>query len=123
MKILSKQTERRHHKRFAVIGSPVAMMKPGPSRPGKVTCISPDSVEIVYDQINGTQLAETDELDILAADFVRPIYLEGLPVKLISDDSASGFRDLRARKRVLVFDHLTTNQRNQLQSFIYSFAY
>jgi hypothetical protein len=99
------------------------MMSPGPSMPGKVTCISPDSVEIVYDQINGTQLAETEELDILAADFVRPIYLEGLPVKLISDDSASGFRDLTARKRVLVFDHLTTDQRNQLQSFIYSFAY
>ena len=123
MKILSKQTERRRHKRFAVIGSPIAMMSPGPSIPGKVTCISPESVEIVYDQLNGTKLAESGELDILAADFVRPIYLEGLPVKMISDLAASGFRDPTARKRVLAFDQMTADQRNQLQSFIYSFTY
>jgi len=123
MKISSKPMERRRHKRFAVIGSPIAMMSPGPSIPGKVTCISPESVEIVYDQINGTKLTETDELDILAADFARPIYLEGLPVKMISDLAASGFRDPTARKRVLAFDQMTADQRNQLQSFIYSFAY
>ena len=123
MKILSKPMERRRHKRFAVIGSPIAMMSPGPSIPGKVTCISPESVEIVYDQINGTKLTETDELDILAADFARPIYLERLPVKVISDAATSGFTGLTARKRVLAFDRMTADQRNQLQGFIYSFAY
>lgn len=123
MKISSKPMERRRHKRFAVIGSPIAMMSPGPSIPGKVTCISPESVEIVYDQLNGTKLAESGELDILAADFVRPIYLEGLPVKVISERAASGFKDLTARKQVLAFDRMTADKRNQLQSFIYSFAY
>ena len=123
MKIRSKPMERRRHKRFAVIGSPVAMMGPGPSIPGKVICISPESVEIVYDPINGTSLAEAGELDILAADFARPVYLERLPVKVISDCAAGGFREPTARKRVLAFDRMTANQRNQLQSFIYSFAY
>jgi len=123
MKISSKPMERRRHKRFAVIGSPIAMMSPGPSIPGKVTCISPESVEIVYDQLNGTKLAESGELDILAADFVRPIYLEGLPVKVISDRADCGFRNRKARKRVLAFNRMTADQRNQLQSFIYSFAF
>jgi hypothetical protein len=123
MKIMSKPLERRRHKRFAVMGSPIAMMSPGPSMPGKVTRISPDSVEIVYEQLNGTKLAEIGELDILAADFVRPIYLEGLPVKVISDRAAKGFADQTTRKRVLGFDRMTADQRNQLQSFIYSLAY
>jgi hypothetical protein len=123
MKIFSKPMERRHHKRFDVIGCPVALMSPGPSIPGKVTRISPKSVEIVYEQVNGTKLAETDALDILAADFVRPIYLEGLPVKVVSDGAASGTASPTVRKRVLAFDRMTADQRNQLQSFIYSFAY
>jgi hypothetical protein len=123
MKIFSKPMERRRHKRFAVMGSPIALMSPGPSIPGKVTRISPESVEIVYDQLNGTQLAEDGALDIVAADFVRPIYLEGLPVKVISDRAAGDIRDQAARKRVLAFDRMTADQRNQLQSFIYSFAY
>jgi hypothetical protein len=80
-------------------------------------------VEIVYEQLNGTPLAEAGALDIIAADFVRPIYLEGLPVKVISDRAAGDIRDQAARKRVLAFDPLTADQRNQLQSFIYSFAY
>jgi hypothetical protein len=123
MKKPLRTPERRHQKRCAVIGNPVAMMSPGPAVPGKVTCISPESVEIVYDQVNGTRLSETERLDILAADFVHPIYLEGLPVKIISDRAANASSNPMARKRVLAFDRLSGDQRNQLQSFIYSFAY
>ncbi len=123
MKIFAKVTERRRLKRQTVIGSPVAIMRPGPPWPGKVTRISLDSVEIVYEQVSVANPAETGELDIFAADFVRPVCLERLPVKMISDSSTSGFRDPAARKRVLGFDHITPDQRNQLQSFIYSFAY
>jgi hypothetical protein len=124
MKILSKPMERRRHKRLAVIGSPIAIMSLGPSVPGKVTRISPESVEIVYEQVNGTTPpAETGQLDIIAADFARPICLEGLPVKLISEGTVNGNSSASPRKRVLAFDGMTADQRNQLQSFIYSFAY
>jgi hypothetical protein len=123
MKILSKAVERRRHKRLAVMGSPVAIMKPGPSRPGKVTRISATSVEIIYDSIDSERPAETGELDILAADFVRPVYLERLPVRMVSDSATSGNTGPPVRKRVLAFDRMTADQHNQLQSFIYSFAY
>ncbi|RPJ13123.1 MAG: hypothetical protein EHM37_07900 [Deltaproteobacteria bacterium] len=123
MKIFAKAMERRRLKRLAVIGIPVAIMRPGPPRPGKVTRISLDSVEIVYEQAGGANPAETVELDIFAADFVRPVCLDRLPVKMISDSSTSSLRDPAARKRVLGFDPITPDQRNQLQSFIYSFAY
>lgn len=123
MKTLSKAMERRRYKRFYVVGRPIAMMSPGPSAPGKVTCISTESVEIVYDAIGGAKPAETEALDILAADFTRPVYLEDLPVKVISDHAAGGPRGAAGRKRVLAFERMTVEQRNQLQSFIYSFAY
>jgi hypothetical protein len=123
MKNVAKAIERRRLKRLAVIGSPVAIMRPGPPRPGKVTRISLDSVEIVYERVNGAKPDETGELDIFAADFVRPVCLERLPVKTISDSSTGSVRDSAARKRVLGFDRITPDQRNQLQSFIYSFAY
>lgn len=123
MKIFSKTAERRRCKRLDVIGCPVAIMKPGPSRPGKVTRISTECVEILYDPIDSAQPDETGELDILAADFVRPVCLERLPVKMVSDRAASGKEGLSVRKRVLAFDRMTADQRNQLQSFIYSFAY
>lgn len=123
MKILSKAVERRRHKRLAVMGSPVAIMKPGPSRPGKVTRISATSVEIIYDSIDSARPDDTGELDILAADFVRPVYLERLPVRMVSDSATSGNTGPPVRKRVLAFDRMTADQHNQLQSFIYSFAY
>jgi len=123
MKILSKAVERRRHKRLAVMGSPVAIMKPGPSRPGKVTRISATSVEIIYDSIDSARPDDTDELDILAADFVRPVYLERLPVRMVSDSATSDNTGPPVRKRVLAFDPMTADQHNQLQSFIYSFAY
>jgi len=123
VKILSKAVERRRQKRLDVIGSPVALMRPGPSRLGKITRIGIESVEIVYDSVNDTNPTATEELDILAADFVRPVCLERLPVKVISDNRASGTKNPVARKRVLAFDRLTADQCNQLQSFIYSFAY
>jgi hypothetical protein len=108
---------------MAVIGNPVVLMRPGPSRPGKVTCIGIESVEIVYDSVNEINPVATKELDILAADFVRPVYLGRLPVKMISDGSAGGNSSSTTRKRVLAFDRMTADQRNQLQSFIYSFGY
>jgi hypothetical protein len=121
--IVSEAIERRRQKRMAVIGNPVALMRPGPSQPGKVTCIGVESVEIVYDSVNEINPVATEELDILAADFVRPVYLERIPVKVISDSAASGTPNPKAHKRVLAFDRMTAEQRNQLQSFIYSFAY
>lgn len=123
MRIVSKPIERRRQKRMAVIGNPVVLMRPGPSRPGKVTCIGIESVEIVYDSVNEINPVATKELDILAADFVRPVYLGRLPVKMISDGSAGGNSSSTTRKRVLAFDRMTADQRNQLQSFIYSFGY
>lgn len=120
---LFETLERRRYKRLAVIGYPVAIMKPGPSRPGKVTRISTESAEIIYDSIDSAQPGETGELDILAADFVRPVCLERLPVKMVSDRAADGKKGTPVRTRVLAFDRITADQRNQLQSFIYSFAY
>jgi len=123
MRILSKPIERRRHKRFGVIGSPIARMSPGPSVPGKVTRISPESVEILYVAVPDRNPVDTEEIDILAADFVRPVCLERLPVRLISDVSTTGGAGPTARRRVLGFNGITPEQRNQLQSFIYSFAY
>lgn len=123
MKILSQPGERRRQKRMAVIGCPVAIMKPGPPKPGKITRISSESIEIVYDPIGSPPPGATGELDILAADFVRPVCLQRLPVKMVSDTAAGGNIGLPVRKRVLAFDRMTADQRNQLQSFICSFAY
>lgn len=124
MKILSQTGERRRHERMAVIGCPIAIMKPGPGGPGKVTRISSESIEIVYDPIGSPPPDETGELDILAADFVRPVCLQRLPVRMVSDTAADDADSVpRVRKRVLAFDRMTADQRNQLQSFICSFAY
>jgi hypothetical protein len=106
-----------------VIGSPIARMSPGPSVPGKVTRISPESVEILYVAVPDRNPVDTEEIDILAADFVRPVRLERFPVRLISDVSTTGGAGPTARRRVLGFNGITPEQRNQLQSFIYSFAY
>jgi hypothetical protein len=124
VKILSGKIERRRHKRLGVIGSPVAMMSPGPSTPGRVTRISTGSVEIVFDPAAAAAPpAETGRLDIIAADFARPVCLQGLPFKLISDGLSNGRSGPPVCKRVLAFDRMTADQCRQLQSFIYSFAY
>jgi hypothetical protein len=123
MKLFVKTPERRRHKRMAVIGCPVAIIKPGPLRPGKVTRISAESVEIIYDFTDSAQPGGTGELDILAADFVWPICLERIPVRTVSDSPTDGATASTARRRVLAFDGMTADQRHELQSFIYSFAY
>jgi len=123
MKILAQPGERQRCRRMAVIGCPVAIMRPGLPRPGKVTRINSESIEIIYDPIDSPPPGETGELDILAADFVRPVCLQRLPVKMLSDTAAKGYIGPPVRKRVLAFDRMTADQRNQLQSFICSFAY
>jgi hypothetical protein len=123
VKSLSGKTERRRHKRLGVIGSPIALMSPGPATPGRVTRISNGSVEIVFDPAAAAPPAETGRLDIIAADFARPVCLQGLPFKLISDGLSNGRSGPPVCKRVLAFDRMTADQRRQLQSFIYSFAY
>jgi hypothetical protein len=126
MKLFAKAPERRHQKRFSVMGKPLALLRPGPARPGQVTRISSDTVEIGYDQLNGGHLPETDEIDIVAADFGQVFLLERIPVKTISDRAEKPTDDRpysSARKRVLAFTHLTADQRSQLQSFIYTLAY
>jgi hypothetical protein len=125
MKLFAKPSERRHQKRFSVIGKPLALLRPGPARPGQVTRISLDTVEIAYDQVNGSNLPETSEFDIVAADFGQVVLLQRIPVKMISDraEKATGDRpSSSARKRVLAFGDLTADQRSQLQGFIYSYA-
>ena len=128
MKVLSKTPERRRHKRLNVTGNPLAVMRPAPSRPGKLLCISKEAAEIIYCQVDGSCATATDELDILVPDFIRGIFLERVPVKTVSDlpaaTSTSGEHGYdQMRKRVLIFENLTADQVGQLQSFIYSHAY
>ena len=59
--------ERRCHKRFAVTGKPLAVMKPGPAKPGQVARISDEAAEILYHSADGSKMADTDELNILVA--------------------------------------------------------
>ena len=128
MKVLSKTPERRRHKRLTVTGNPLAVMRPAPSRPGKLLRISKEAAEIIYCQVDGSCETATDELDILVPDFIRGIFLERVPVKTVSDlpaaTSTSGEHGYdRMRKRVVSFENLTADQVGQLQSFIYSHAY
>lgn len=128
MKVLSKTPERRHHKRLTVTGNPLAVMRPAPSRPGKLLRISKEAAEIIYCQVDGSCEMATDELDILVPDFTRGIFLEKVRVKTVSDlpaaTSAAGEHGYdRMRKRVVSFENLTADQVGQLQSFIYSHAY
>ena len=128
MKVLSKIPERRRNKRFPVTGNPLAVMRPAPSRPGKLLRISKEAAEIIYCQVDGSCATATDELDILVPDFIRGIFLERVPVKTVSDlpaaPSAAGEHGYdRMRKRVVSFENLTADQAGQLQSFIYSHAY
>jgi hypothetical protein len=100
-------------------------MRPGPSRPGRVTLISKGAAEIVYDCTLGQALSDTDELDILVADFTRGLYLKGIPVRTISDhETAGGGKPERSglRKRVVAFGRLTADQRHQLEGFISVYA-
>jgi hypothetical protein len=117
--------DRRRHKRHAVIGSPLAVMRPGPSRPGKLLRISKVAAEIIYCQVNGAGEATTDELDVLVPDFARGIFLERIPVKTVSDFPAPPLAARehdyeQVRKRVVSFEKLTPDQQGQLQSFIWS---
>jgi hypothetical protein len=83
MKVISKTPERRRHKRLTVTGNPLAVMRPAPSRPGKLLRISKEAAEIIYCQVDGSCETATDELDILVPDFIRGIFLERVPVKTI----------------------------------------
>jgi hypothetical protein len=128
MKVLSKTPERRHHKRLTVTGNPLAVMRPAPSRPGKLLRISKEAAEIIYCQVDGSCEMATDELDILVPDFTRGIFLEKVRVKTVSDLPAATSTSRehgydRMRKRVVSFENLTADQVGQLQSFIYSHAY
>jgi hypothetical protein len=128
MKSLPESSERRRNKRFPVNGNPLAVMRPAPSRPGKLLRISRDAAEIIYCQADGSCATATDELDILVPDFIRGLFLEKIWVKTVSDlpaaPSAAGeHRYDRMRKRVVSFENLTADQAGQLQSFIYSYAY
>jgi len=127
MKSHSKTLERRHHRRLGVTRNPLAMMRPAPSSPGKLLCISEEAAEIIYCQIDGSCETETDELDILVPDFTRGLYLERIPVKTVVDRPATtsvadtnGYE--RMRKRVVSFGKLTADQIGRLQSFICSYA-
>jgi len=127
MKSLSKTMERRRRKRLATTGNPLAVMRPAPSRPGKLLRISDESAEIIYCQINGSCEAATDESDILVPDFTRGLFLERIPVETVADlpapasvAGADGYE--RMRKRVVSFGKLTPDQIGQLQSFICSYA-
>jgi hypothetical protein len=120
MKIFSKKLDRRRCQRFAVVGKPLAVMKPGPDQPGRVTQISTEAVEISY-ITDGSKVADTDELDILVADFTRGLHLQWIPVQTISDCSSEEC-DHFVRKRIVAFGKLTGDQRRDLQSFIRAYA-
>ncbi len=120
-----KRQDRRCCERFPVFGKPLAVMRPGPGSLGLVNRISVATVEVIYSLSNGSKAAETDELDILVADFTRGLCLQGMPVKTLSDcstepgDQASS-SDLR--RRVLAFSELKPDQRIELQRFIQNYA-
>jgi len=127
MKNLLKTTERRGSERCFVTGKPLAVMRPAPSRPGRLLRISRDAAEIVYCSAERSTEPMTAEIDVLVPDFIRGIFLEKIPVTTVSDLPASdlavkenGYDQLR--KRVVRFERLTPEQLGELQSFIYSYA-
>jgi hypothetical protein len=88
--------------------------------------ISAAAIEIVYRSSNGSNASETDELDILVADFTRGVFMRGVPVKTLSDCStelSDPSSPSSLRRRILVFRELTANQRLELQSFIQNYAW
>lgn len=127
MKNFLKTNERRGRERFFMTGKPLAVMRPAPSRPGKLLRISRDAAEIVYCSAESSTEPMTAEIDVLVPDFIRGIFLEKMPVTTVSDQPApdsvveeNGYD--RMRKRVVKFKRLTSEQLGQLQSFIYSYA-
>lgn len=120
-----KKQNRRCCERFPVFGKPLAVMRPGPGSSGRVDRISAAAVEIVYRSTNGSNASETDELDILVADFTRGVFMRGVPVKTLSDSSTEP-DDCPAspnlRRRILVFDELKADQRMELERFIQNYA-
>ena len=128
MKNLLKTNERRGSERFFMTGKPLAVMRPGPLRPGKLMRISQDAAEIVYCSAESSTEPMTAEIDVLVPDFIRGIFLEKIPVTTVSDlpvVDQSPVREEgydRMRKRVVKFERLTPEQFGQLQSFIYSYG-
>jgi len=125
MKLFPKQLDRRSCKRFTVVGRPLAVMKPGQGEPGRVARISVEAVEILYNANCDSRIADTDELDILVADFTRGLYLHRVPVKTVSDCAAEPMGLLEhscVRRRIVAFGNLTGEQRSELQSFIHAYA-
>lgn len=127
MKNLLKTNERRGSERFFLTGKPLAVMRPAPSRPGRLLRISRGAAEIVYCSAESSTEPMTAEIDVLVPDFIRGIFLEKIPVTTVSDLPApdfivkeNGYDQLR--KRVVRFERLTPEQLGELQSFIYSYA-
>jgi hypothetical protein len=127
MKNLLKTNERRATERHFMIGKPLALMRPAPSKPGVLLRISRDAAEIAYCGAESSTEPMTAEIDVLVPDFIRGIFLEKIPVTTVSDLPApdfivkeNGYDQLR--KRVVRFERLTPEQSGQLQSFIYSYA-
>jgi len=128
MKNLLKTNERRGSERFFLTGKPLAVMRPAPSRPGRLLRISRDAAEIVYCSAESSTEPMTAEIDVLVPDFIRGIFLEKIPVTTVSDLPVvdplpvreEGYD--RMRKRVVKFERLTPEQFGQLQSFIYSYG-
>ena len=128
MKNLLKTTERRGSERCFVTGKPLAVMRPAPSRPGRLLRISRDAAEIVYCSAERSTEPMTAEIDVLVPDFIRGIFLEKIPVTTVSDLPVVDQLPVREegydrmRKRVVKFEGLTSEQFGQLQSFIYSYG-
>jgi len=127
MKKLDKTTERRGHERFFLTGNPLAVMRPAPSRPGKLQRISREAAEIIYCGVENSTEPMTAEIDVLVPDFTRGIFLKNIPVSTVSDLPApesvgreNGYD--RLRKRVVKFERVNSEQLGQLQSFIWSYA-
>lgn len=127
MKNLLKTYERRGRERFIMTGKPLAVMRPAPSKPGRLLRISREAAEIVYCSDESSTVPMTAEIDVLVPDFIRGIFLEKIPVTTVSDLPAPDFAVKengydQLRKRVVKFERLTPEQLGQLQSFIYSYA-
>jgi hypothetical protein len=120
-----KKQDRRCCERFPVFGKPLAVMRPGPGSSGRVDRISAEAVEIVYRPTNGSNAPETEELDILVADFTCGLFMRGVPVKTISDSSTEPGgcpASSNLRRRILAFAELKAGQRIELERFIQNFA-
>jgi hypothetical protein len=127
MKTLSETTERRDHERFFLTGNPLAVMRPAPSRPGKLMRISREAAEIIYCSAENATEPITAEIDVLVPDFTRGILLKKIPVGTLSDRPApeyvvqeNGYD--RMRKRVVKFERMSAEQLGELKSFIFSYA-